>query len=168
MIGAGMQLPMQDIVIGASTPRRVFMLVAFLALGTLLVALGLGEAPLPFGWRVALVGLGGVVLAFLPFVWRTTGLAVKLIGDRIEDSRGRVICELAQIEAVERGAFAFKPSNGFLLRLKTAHPRAWAPGIWWRFGRKVGVGGVLPAGQTKFMADMVSVWISEAHNDRDG
>ena len=62
-----------------------------------------------------------------------------------------------EIDRVERGAFAFKPSNGFLVHLKKPGHRAWQPGLWWRMGRKLGIGGVTPAGQAKFMADMIAL-----------
>jgi hypothetical protein len=68
------------------------------------------------------------------------------------------------IRSVERGAFAFKPSHGFTLVMKEKQPRAWAPGLWWRLGRRVGVGGVTSAGQTKFMAEQIALRI-EDRND---
>jgi hypothetical protein len=61
---------------------------------------------------------------------------------------------------VERGAFALKPSNGFTLVMKHKSPRAWAPGIWWRTGYRVGVGGVTAAGQSRFMAEQIALMIA--------
>jgi hypothetical protein len=58
---------------------------------------------------------------------------------------------------VERGAFAFKPSNGFLVRLDKPLGRGWAPGLWWRLGRLLGVGGVTSASQSKAMAEILSL-----------
>ena len=70
---------------------------------------------------------------------------------------GQVIVSLDNIASVDRGFFAFKPSNGFLVRLKTPMARGWAPGLWWRFGRRVGIGGATTPGQGKAMADMILV-----------
>lgn len=59
--------------------------------------------------------------------------------------------------SVDRGVFAFKPSNGFLVRTRDGAPAAWVPGIWWRRGRSIGIGGLIPAHQTKLVAEVLSV-----------
>lgn len=73
---------------------------------------------------------------------------------------GTEIAKLSEIASVDRGAFAFKPSNGFLLRLKTRHARAWHPGLWWRSGKRVGVGGITSAAEGKFMAERIALLIT--------
>jgi hypothetical protein len=54
-----------------------------------------------------------------------------------------------------------KPSNGFTVVMETKQPRAWAPGLWWRVGRRVGVGGVTGASQTKFMAEQIALRLAQ-------
>jgi hypothetical protein len=66
-----------------------------------------------------------------------------------------MIVPIDQIRSVERGVFAFKPSNGFTIRLKSKAPAAWQPGLWWRAGRSVGVGGVTSSTPAKFMAEQI-------------
>jgi hypothetical protein len=87
---------------------------------------------------------------------------IELTETEIRTSNGEVLARMDEILAVDRGAFAFKPSNGFTLKLNTKKPRAWAPGLWWRFGRRVGVGGVTSAGQAKFMAEQIALRITAA------
>ncbi|MEJ6609340.1 MAG: hypothetical protein QNL63_06380, partial [Paracoccaceae bacterium] len=72
-----------------------------------------------------------------------------------------VIAYVDQIVSIDRGMLAFKPSNGFIFKVKTAQPRAWNPGLWWRFGRRVGVGGVTPGSSTKMMADIIAAKLAE-------
>jgi hypothetical protein len=55
--------------------------------------------------------------------------------------------------SVARGALAFKPSNGFPVTLRARGPFVWEPGLWWRIGRRVGVGGVTPGTPARFMAE---------------
>ncbi len=156
-----MNADLHDVIeIGASTPRRVFMMATLAALGLLFLLLSASSAPMALIWRVVFIGLGAGILTFLPFAWRATGRTIILHEGQISDSSGVVLCDLAQIDVVERGAFAFKPSNGFLIRLKAPGPRGWAPGIWWRLGRKLGIGGVLPASQAKYMADMLALTLA--------
>ena len=35
------------------------------------------------------------------------------------------------------------------------------PGLWWRIGRRIGVGGVTPASQSKVMADLITARLIE-------
>jgi hypothetical protein len=47
-----------------------------------------------------------------------------------------------------------------MLRLSDKAPRAWYPGLWWRMGRRVGIGGVTSAAQTKAMAEIIAAMIA--------
>jgi hypothetical protein len=62
---------------------------------------------------------------------------------------------------VDRGTFAFKPSNGFLLRTETRQPRLWQPGLYWRTGRRIGVGGITRAAESKALADLIAIKLAE-------
>ena len=62
-------------------------------------------------------------------------------------------------EAVDRGVFAFKPSNGFLVRTREKAGNVWAPGLWWRLGRRVGVGGMTASAEAKFMSEILSAMV---------
>ncbi len=127
------------------------------ALGVMLVYLGF-TAPLEgLGGRVAFIGLGAAAMFFADKLRRATLLQIEMTEEEIRDTDGRLICRLDNIKAVERGMLAFKPSNGFLLTLHEPMERAWAPGLWWRFGRKVGIGGITPGSQGKFMADLIAM-----------
>jgi hypothetical protein len=41
-----------------------------------------------------------------------------------------VLARIDEIASLDRGTFAFKPSNGFLLRLSRKGTRVWRPGLW--------------------------------------
>ena len=87
----------------------------------------------------------------------TQGRGILLTREGLFDTTGRAICALDEIEKIERSFFAFKPSNGFLVRLKTPLETAWVPGLWWRFGRRVGIGGITSVSECKAMADTISI-----------
>ena len=80
-------------------------------------------------------------------------------GLRQED--GTPIAPLDDIASIDRALFSFKPSNGFLIRLRAPLGRAWVPGMWWRIGRRVGIGGVTGGAETKMMADALSMMVAE-------
>lgn len=128
-----------------------------LALGLLLLYLAVDTPPASLFLQVFLIALGLGSLLMAESIRRATATGLVLTEEGLIDGTGRVLCSFDNIEGVERGAFAFKPSNGFLVRLRRPEPRAWQPGLWWRFGRRLGIGGVTPAGQGKYMADVIAL-----------
>lgn len=144
--------------IEASAPRRVFGIATLLTMGALLIYLGL-TLPADLLGRVFLLAVGGVALWASDGMRRATNSVVELREDGIYDGDGTLIAALSNIKSLDRGVFAFKPSTGFILRLTDPMPRVWRPGLWWRYGRRVGVGGVTAAHQAKAMAEIISALI---------
>jgi len=142
----------------ASAPRRLFGLVTMLLLGAMLIYLGLTIGADAIGTAFLLV-LGAACLWATERLRRATASAIELRRDGIYDREGTLIAAIDQIDRMDRGTFAFKPSNGFILKLSTLQERAWRPGLWWRIGRRVGVGGVTAAPQTKAMSEIIAAMI---------
>ena len=117
------------------------------------------------GWQVFLFVVGGGAIWMAERMRRATSNAIELTRRELRDTRGTVLASVDQIVGVDRGMFAFKPSNGFLLKLTDKAPRSWHPGMWWRLGARIGVGGMTPGHQTKFMAEMISAMIAERDGD---
>jgi len=113
-------------------------------LGSLLLA-GMGIAMLWFAWKF----------------WHATSVALVLTTDGLFDETGRAFCRFEDIEKVDRGFFAFRPSSGFVIICKTRVQRGWAPGLWWAFGRHIGIGGATGRPAGKQMADIISVMLTE-------
>lgn len=164
-------MPKTPQVIAALTPspvRRVFAVAFSGALGLLCVGLALFRPPADLVWILFLLALGA---GSLWLAWRialATRTSIELTPEGLRDGEGRVLAPLARIVAVERSVFAFKPSNGFLVRLSEPAERAWEPGIWWRFGRRLGVGGVTPSAQGRMMADALTALLVERDAHREG
>jgi len=133
----------------------------FAALGAIPLWVALAAPPAELGWHVFLLAFGALALALGWRFWRATAPALVLTPEGLGDTEGREIARLDDILAVERGMLAFKPSNGFLLRLARPGSRHWSPGLWWRLGRRVGVGGVTGAGETRAMADLIALRLAE-------
>ena len=144
----------------ASPARRVFALGTQGLLGLLLLWLAFAQPPEAPGWRVVLLVGGVLALAFALRGWHRSAAGVVLRRDGLWTEEGEPIAPLDRIEAVERGAFAFKPSNGFLVRMSAPMERRWVPGLWWRFGRRVGVGGVTGGAETKMVADTLMAMVN--------
>ena len=146
----------------ASPARRLFAYGILFSLGALVLFTALSQPP-SAPWLVFMVLFGVGALWLAERLRRATMLIIELTETEVRDSSGTVLALMDDIKGVDRGAFAFKPSNGFTLVMKTKKPRSWAPGLWWRMGRRVGVGGVTSAGQSKFMAEQIAFRL----NDRD-
>ncbi|WP_343079667.1 hypothetical protein [Ostreiculturibacter nitratireducens] len=147
--------------ISAPAPRRAVAIVMVAALGILLIALGVFRGPESVLGRVALVIVGGIALALADMMRKATALRLELTATELTDTSGRVLARVEDIVSVDRGAFAFKPSNGFLLKLRQPAGRVWAPGLYWRLGRRIGVGGVISKTEGRNMADTISALISD-------
>lgn len=103
---------------------------------------------------MAVGALGALAVAKALMFNRAT--RVIFDGARLADDTGVEICALDEIEKVERGFALFKPSSGFVLVLKAPRARGWAPGLWWRVGRRVGIGGATPSRAGRNMADAIT------------
>lgn len=144
------------------TPARRVLGVGFLgSLGALLLWLGLGTPEMPVAWRLFLLAGAGIGVWGAQKLWAATAVSLELTAEVLRDSAGREIARVADVTGVDRGALAFKPSNGFLVHTTTPAGRAWAPGLWWRLGKRIGVGGVTSAGEAKFMAEALSLLLKD-------
>ena len=140
-----------------SVPRRALAVGVIGALAAVLLWAGLFRPSDSALMRLMLVVLGGLAAALCAALWQATSRVIELTGTELREGGegGRVLARLDEIEAVDRSLFAFKPSNGFLLRTERPGARVWAPGLWWRAGRRVGVGGVLRGSETRAVADAI-------------
>ena len=142
--------------ITTSAPRRVIGVGSMLGLGALMLWLSLTTADMALPWKLLLAVIGGGAVWAGQVMWEATGHALILTEDALTDSDGTVVARLDQIEKVDRGMFAMKPSNGFLIILKKPAPRVWRLGLWWRWGRRIAIGGVTARSQTRPLADIMT------------
>lgn len=147
--------------VSATGARRVMAISVLVLLGGVLVYMALAQPPQALGWQLAMLATGIVVLLLAERMRRASVLVLELTRTELRERGGQVLARLDQIESVNRGVFAFKPSNGFVIITRAPHPLQWNPGLWWRIGRRIGVGGVAPAVQAKYMADVMQAILSE-------
>jgi hypothetical protein len=139
----------------ASNGRRFLGLVSLGLLGVMLIYIAFARPP-AVGWQLFLLVVGGTAIWCAEAMRRSTASAVELTPLVLRDADGTVIARVEDIIGMDRGFFAFKPSNGFLLKTRTAGTRNWRPGLWWRIGRRIGIGGMTPGSQTKFMSEVLA------------
>lgn len=142
-------------IIEVSPTRRWMGVIMLAALGGLVIYVALA-APPKLGWQAFLIGVGALALWMAEKMRRATEARIELTETELRSSDGQVIARVCDIENIDRGVFAFKPSNGFIVKTMQPGTRIWQPGLWWRIGRRIGVGGVTSAGQTKAMSEILS------------
>lgn len=144
-----------------SQPRRMIGIAVQIALGLVMLSLAFSFPREQMGLRLAMLILGGLVFYGAFLTWRATAVGLVLTASGLRDADGRLLAELANVREVSRGAFALKPSHGFSLVLYKRMGFAWVPGLWWRIGTRVGIGGVTASQPARFMAEMISRMIAE-------
>ncbi|KAF0677031.1 hypothetical protein [Profundibacterium mesophilum] len=146
------------VTLAPSPTRRMLGTAVLGALAALLAWVAISTAP-SWPWRLFLLVAAGVSIYGAARVWESAGRRIVLSEAGLFDDTGRSIAPLDQIASVDRGVFAFKPSNGFVLHLKRPAGQAWAPGMWWRVGRRVGVGGITAPAQARSMSEVIAVML---------
>ncbi len=151
-------------VVRASPGRRFLGIVSLSVLGFLLIYIAFVQPPSVLMWQVFLLVVGAIAIWGADMMRRATASCVVLTETRLSDADGTLIARVEDIASIDRGFFAFKPSNGFLVRLNNGEGRKWRPGLWWRIGNRVGVGGMTPGHQTKNMSEIIAIILAK----RDG
>jgi len=146
--------------IEASTLRRQIAVMLLAGAAVMVIYAAVTAPPQPV-WQLILIGLGLAALYVTLLMWRATGHRIELTRTELRSSDGGCIVSIDEMRGVDRGLFAVKPSNGFVIRTYRAGPRGWRPGLWWRLGRRIGIGGVASAAQTKVMAAMLVDLLAE-------
>lgn len=147
--------------VSASAPRRFFAMGVLGLLGLLLIYIAFSTPPETLGWQIFLIAFGAFAVWAAVVLGKATQHVIELTSTELRESSGRVLCRVEDIEDVSRGVFAMKPSNGFLIKVKNAERRAWAPGLWWRLAGRIGVGGVTAASQSKVMSEIIAALLAE-------
>ncbi len=142
-----------------SVVRRTLSVGMQAVLGVLLIEVALNAPSENNFWSLILMGCGLLALLAALFVWQSTKHGIVLRKEGIFQESGDIIVSLDEITSIDRGVFSFKPSNGFLIRLRRSQPWKWVPGLWWRIGARVGIGGLLPSAQTRVFADTLSAMV---------
>jgi hypothetical protein len=157
------EIPADDAILAelrASAPRRVFGATIIAALAVLLIYLALWHPPESMLWRMFLLFFGCFAVFGTLRLWQDTMNVLELTPLELRERGGRVLAPVADMRDVARGALALKPSNGFSVSLAKSHGFGWAPGLWWRLGRKIGVGGVTSSQEARYMAEQIAALIA--------
>lgn len=142
-------------ILGASAPRLWLGVICTAGLAFVLLWVVFTGRPAMI-YQVSFIA-GAAVCLWLADKLRRAGQDRIVLTNRVlKTESGRVLTHVDNVRSVERGAFSFKPPNGFLVRLNEPSGHGWVPGLWWQRGRVIGVGGVVSAGQSRAMAEALT------------
>lgn len=145
------------------SPIRLWMAVLIIGFfGALMLWLAATGAASSIFMSVVFVGISAVSFLAAGRIHGVKDKEIILSRAGLFENDGRTLCRIEEVKEIDRSFFAFKPSNGFAVRLKEPSTRAWVPGLWWRFGRRVGVGGVTGVGEAKAMSDMLVLLLKDS------
>lgn len=152
----------QDAVLARLEPSAFRIWMAVLAAATLTALLGSFAITATSGGQRLALGICTLLAGAATYLlWQRGRGALVLTPDGLFDETGTEIVGMAEIAEVDRGAFAFKPSNGFGVKLIGQRRFAWRPGLWWAYGSRIGIGGLTSAAAGKAMADQLAIALSE-------
>ncbi|WP_298857695.1 hypothetical protein [uncultured Sulfitobacter sp.] len=151
---------------GASAGRRFLGLGSLGLLGVMLIYIAIVQSP-EIQWRIFLLVLGVGSLWMVNRMRSATASRLELTETELRDSDGTRIALVEDIDVLDRGFFAFKPSNGFLMRTVKGGETEWRPGMWWRVGRRIGVGGMMPAHQSKQIAEILAIMMAKREIEKN-
>lgn len=146
--------------LSASPGRRVVGVGSVAILGAIMLYLSVVQPP-SFGWQVFMIVFAAASFWMAQRMWHATAHRLELTPNGLRSSDGRVLASMEDVVAIDRGVFAFKPSNGFTVKLSRKGSFAWEPGLWWRIGQRVGVGGVTPRTPAQVMAEEIQMRIPQ-------
>ncbi|MGR3467741.1 MAG: hypothetical protein ACU0CI_07650 [Shimia sp.] len=150
---------MSDIGILRVAPARRWLALAMLFGLTVLFGALAAQPGMGAGWRATIVLASLACLAMALRFHRATANDIVLRADGLYETDGTQIAALSNIAGVEKGMFAFKPSGGFGVTLREPAPARWRPGLYWRAGRRVGVGGVTARHQGRMCAEALQALV---------
>ena len=157
--------------VGASPARRLAALAILGGLGLLLLWLATGTEGLDAPGRAVIGALGIGTLTLAGWMQAASRVRLVLTEEALMEEGGTLLTPLDAVTRSDRGPFASKPSSGFVLRLdRSVGPVAWRPGLWWRIGRRIGVGGILAGHETRAMSEAIAVGIRarDSRHTQDG
>ena len=93
-----------------------------------------------------------LVLWFRRFLKRFSKVGFLINQSGLFNLDGSIICEIGDIEKIDVSPYTFKSANGFIVILKTKTSFKSIPGLYWRLGKRLSIGGLVSKTESKFLS----------------
>ena len=71
------------------------------------------------------------------------------------------ICKMHEIDRVDASPYTFKSANGFIIILKTKNSFESVPGLYWKLGKRISIGGLVSKNESKFLAGLLMQFLEK-------
>ena len=71
------------------------------------------------------------------------------------------ICKMHEIDRVDASPYTFKSANGFIIILKTKNSFESVPGLYWKVGKRISIGGLVSKNESKFLSGLLLQFLEE-------
>ena len=93
-----------------------------------------------------------LALWFTRFLKRYSKVGFLINQSGLFNLDGSIICEIGDIEIIDVSPYTFKSANGFIVILKTKNSFKLIPGLYWRLGKRLSIGGLVSKTESKFLS----------------
>ena len=63
-----------------------------------------------------------------------------------------IICRIEDIETIDTSPYTFRSANGFIVFLRERSTFKIVPGLYWRLGNRISIGGLVSKAESKFLS----------------
>ena len=103
-------------------------------------------------------------LWFIRFLKRYSKIGFLINQSGLFNIDGSVICKIDDIERIDVSPYTFKSANGFIVILKTKSSFKSIPGLYWRLGKRLSIGGLVSKNESKFLSQTLLSFFEENKN----
>ena len=75
-----------------------------------------------------------------------------------------LICRIDEIDQIDTSPYTFKSANGFIVILKTKNSFKTVPGLYWRLGKRISIGGLIAKNESKFVSSTLLQFFEKQKN----
>ena len=91
--------------------------------------------------------------------YSNVGFLINKMG--LYDLHENLICRISDIQRVDSSPYTFKSANGFIIILKEKTSFQLVPGLYWRLGRRISVGGLISKNESKLLSTAVANFLEK-------
>ena len=92
------------------------------------------------------------ILWFRRFLSRYSKIGFVISTDGLFDLNMDLICTIDDIKKIDVSPYTFKSANGFIILLKTKSSFKSIPGLYWRVGKRISIGGLVSKNESKLLS----------------
>ena len=91
-------------------------------------------------------------LWFKKFISQHPKVGFLLNQEGIFNLDNSIVCRIEDIETIDTSPYTFRSANGFIVFLRERSTFKIVPGLYWRLGNRISIGGLVSKAESKFLS----------------